>query len=284
MMGYKDVLVAVDSAPSARARIGLAAGLAERFGAHLIGLHHSISFEAPHVRGYFEYFNRSLDALYQEFAEQMRTDEATVRGVFEEIASHHSLSAEWRQSIGYPSHAAALHGRYVDLIVLGQPDPDYVHAALFQPSPAEVALAVGRPMLVVPYAGKWTDIGRSVVIGWDASRQATRAVNDALPFLTAAQTVTVLTVDPRDGPLGHGDVPGADIALHLARHAVKATAQSTVSAGIDVGNELLCRVSDLGADLLVMGAYGHSRERELVFGGATRTVLATMTVPVLMAH
>jgi len=284
-MGYKDILVAVDSAPSAEARIELAAGLAERFGAHLIGLYHSISFEAPHVRGYFEYFNRSLDDLYQEFAEQMRTDEAAVRGLFEEIASRHSLSAEWRQSIGYPSpHVAALHGRYVDLIVLGQPDPDYVHTALFQPSPAEVALAVGRPMLVVPYAGKWADIGRRVVIGWDASRQATRAVNDALPFLTAAETVTVLTVDPRDGPRGHGDVPGADIALHLARHGVKATAQSTVSTGIDVGNALLSRVSDLGADLLVMGAYGHSRERELVFGGATRTVLATMTVPVLMAH
>lgn len=283
-MGYKDVLVTLDSAPSSRARIELAAGLAERFSAHLVGLHHSLSPDAPFAPGYFEYFNPSFDAVNEQLAEQIRAEEAAMRGVFEEIAFRHSLSAEWRQDVGYPSQAAALHGRYVDLLVLGQPDPDYRYTALFQPSPAEVTLGVGRPVLVVPYAGKWGGIGRRVVIGWDASRPATRAVNDALPFLIAAETVTVLTIDPKDRPCGHGEVPGADIALHLARHGIKATAQSTVSAGIGVGNALLSRVSDLGADLLVMGAYGHSRERELVFGGATRTVLATMTVPVLMAH
>jgi len=91
-------------------------------------------------------------------------------------------------------------------------------------------------------------------------------------------------IDPENGPAGHGEVPGADIALHLARHGVKATIETTVSAGIGAGNALLSRASDLEADLLVMGAYGHSRVRELLLGGATRTVLESMTLPILMAH
>jgi nucleotide-binding universal stress UspA family protein len=283
-MGFKDILVTVDTVPTAGVRLELAANLAERFKAHLIGLQTSISPDAPQTRGYFEYFNQSLDAFREEFVERMRAEAAAARALFEEIAARHSVSAEWRQASGDPSHAAALHGRYVDLIVVGQPDPGDFRAALFQPSPGEVALALGRPLLVIPYAGTWTAIGRRVLIGWNASRQATRAVNDALPFLVTAETVTVLTIDPSHGAQGHGDVPGADIAQHLARYGVKTAVQSTVSGGIGVGDALLSWVSDVSADLLVMGAYGHSRDRELVFGGATRTVLESMTVPVLMAH
>jgi len=96
--------------------------------------------------------------------------------------------------------------------------------------------------------------------------------------------VTVLAVDPQPGPDGHGDIPGADIALHLARHGVKAQIERTVSAGVPIGELLLSRAADLGADLLVMGAYGHSRVRELLLGGATRSILASMTIPVLMSH
>ena len=86
---------------------------------------------------------------------------------------------------GYPSEAAAVHGRYVDLIVLGQTDPDNIGAALFHPHPEEVALAAGRPVLVVPYAGEFKECGRRVLVGWDASRAATRAVNDAMPLLVS---------------------------------------------------------------------------------------------------
>ncbi len=284
-MGFKDILVALDSAPPARGRIELAASLAERFNAHLIGLHTTVAAEAPRRRGYFDYFDRSLlDPLYRDFAEKMRTEAERARSLFEEIANRHGLSAEWRAAAGYPSETAALHGRYVDLIVLGQPDPDDTQAVLFRPLPGEVALAVGRPILVIPYAGSWAVIGQRVLVGWDASREATRAINDAMPLLVGAEAVTILAVDPPDGPAGHGDIPGADIALHLARHGVKAAIERTVSAGIGAGNALLSRAGDLGADLLVMGAYGHSRAHELLLGGATRTVLASTTLPVLMAH
>ena len=288
-MGFKDILVALDSAPAARGRIELAAALAERFGAHLIGLHAALGAEAPRRRGYFDYFDHSLlDPLYREYREKIEAEAERARALFEEIASRHGVSAEWRTASGYPSEVTALNGRYVDLIVLGQLDPDDPQAMLFRPLPEEVALGVGRPILVVPYAGSWKEIGRRVLVGWDASREATRAVNDAMPLLAGAQTVTILAVDPADGPAdhgaGHGEVPGADIALHLARHGVRATTEATVSAGIGAGNALLSRASDLDADLLVMGAYGHSRVRELLLGGATRTVLESMTLPVLMAH
>jgi nucleotide-binding universal stress UspA family protein len=145
-------------------------------------------------------------------------------------------------------------------------------------------MLAGRPILVVPYAGHFARIGQRVVIGWDASREAARAVNDAMPLLAAAEAVTVLTIDPEQSPRGHGEIPGADIALHLARHGVTAQVERTVSAGIGIGNTLLSRAADLEADLLVMGAYGHSRVRELLLGGVTRTMLTSMTLPVLMAH
>jgi nucleotide-binding universal stress UspA family protein len=284
-MGFRDILVALDTARPARGRAELAAALAERFAAHLVGLHTTLPAEAPRQRGYFEYFDRSLlDPLYREYREKMAAEGEATRRVFEEIAARHGLSTEWRSAAGYPSETTALHGRYVDLIVLGQPDPDDAQAALFRPLPEEVALAVGRPILVVPYAGSWAEIGRRVLVGWDASREATRAINDAMPLLAGAEAVTILAVDPADGPAGHGDVPGADIALHLARHGVAATVEVTVSSGIGTGNALLSRASDLGADLLVMGAYGHSRARELLLGGTTRTILESMTLPVLMAH
>jgi nucleotide-binding universal stress UspA family protein len=288
-MGFKDILVALDSAPAVRGRIELAAALAERFGAHLIGLHAALPVEAPRRRGYFDYFDHSLlDPLYREYREKMQAGAERAQSLFEEIAQRHGVSAEWRTAAGYPSEITALNGRYVDLIVLGQIDPDDPQTMLFRPLPEEVALGVGRPILVVPYAGSWKEIGRRVLVGWDASREATRAINDAMPLLAAAQTVTILAIDPAGGPAGdgggHGEVPGADIALHLARHGVKATIETTVSAGIGAGNALLSRASDLEADLLVMGAYGHSRVRELLLGGATRTVLESMTLPVLMAQ
>jgi nucleotide-binding universal stress UspA family protein len=284
-MGFKDILVALDTARPTHGRVELAAALAERFAAHLIGLHPTLPADAPRPHGYFDYFDRSLlDPLYREYEQKTQRESEATRHLFEEAATRHGLSAEWRAASGLPSAVTALHGRYVDLIVVGQPDPDDLQAALFRPLPEEVALAVGRPILVIPYAGSWTQIGRRVLVGWDSSREATRAINDAMPLLAGAEAVTVLVVDPADGPAGHGEVPGADIALHLARHGVKATVESTVSAGIGAGNALLSRASDLEADLLVMGAYGHSRVRELLLGGVTRTILESMTLPVLMAH
>ena len=266
-MAYKDLLVVLDAGSGGRARIEIAAGLAERYDAHLIGLTVALTAQ-PGL------WTAATDPSQGE----------SLHAAFEDAVRRRSLSAEWRAVNGHPTDAAAMHGRYADLIILGQIDTGDDQSPLRQPRPEEVALRVGRPTLIVPDIGAREPIGQRVLVAWDASREATRAVNDALPLLAAASSVTVLTVDPERNANSHGEVPGADIALHLARHGVAAAVETTVSAGIDIGDVLLSRASDLVADLMVMGAYGHSRVRELILGGATRTVLASMTVPVLMAH
>lgn len=284
-MGYKEILVSVDTAPAGAARLDLAAALAERFAAHLIGLHTSLMPLLPPSGGYFDHFDRSLiDELYGEFSDRLREREEAARSLFESVTEKRRLAAEWRVAAGYPSENAALHGRYVDLIVLGQSNPDDTEAVLFAPRPEEVALAAGCPVLVVPYAGRFEECGRRVLVAWNASRAATRAVNDAMPLLARAETVTVLCVDPGQDRRAHGEVPGMDIAVHLARHGVTASVATTVSGGIGIGNALLSWAGDNGADLLVMGAYGHARVREVLLGGATRTILESMTLPVLISH
>jgi nucleotide-binding universal stress UspA family protein len=281
-MSYKDLLVVLDSDAASRGRIALAAALAERFASHLVGLYPLPIPQAPRHLGYYD--PALLDPFFRELRAQAQEVSDKEREAFEHAASLRGLSAEWRVVDEGPQSDTALHARYVDLTILGQLDPDRSDADLVRPRPEHVTLASGRPILVVPYAGRFETVGRRVLIGWNATREATRAVNDAMPLLAAAEVVTVLTIDAREGPDAHGELPGADISLHLARHDVKAEVERTVSAGIPAGEVLLSRAADLGADLLVIGAYGHSRVRELLLGGATRSILQSMTVPVLMSH
>lgn len=280
-MSYKDLLVVLDAAPSARERIDLAAALAERFGAHLVGLYPLPTPRREHL-GYYD--PALLDPLFSQLCEAARIAAAKTREVFDHAADLRRLSAEWREIPEGPDASPALHARYADVTILGQLDPDRAETELIRPRPEHVAIASGRPVLIVPYAGHFENVGRRVLIAWSATREAARAVADAMPLLASAEMVTVLTIDARRTAAGHGELPGADITLHLARHGVKAQIETTVSAGLPVGEVLLSRLADLGADLLVMGAYGHSRAREVLLGGATRSVLHSMTVPVLMSH
>jgi len=281
-MSYKDLLVVLDSEATARERLDLAAALAERFAAHLVGLYPLPTPQAPRHLGYYD--PALLDPFFAELRERASSAAVKMRETFEHVTGLRRLSAEWREITEGPDADPVLHARYADLAILGQLDPDRVETESIQPRPEQVALASGRPVLIVPYAGRFDNVGRRIVIAWNSTREAARAVSDAMPFLESADLVNVLTIDPREGPDGHGELPGADIAVHLARHGVKAQIERTVSAGLPVGEVLLSRIADLGADLLVMGAYGHSRVRELLLGGATRSVLRSMTLPVLMSH
>jgi nucleotide-binding universal stress UspA family protein len=281
-MSYKDLLVVLDAAPDTAARIELAAGLAERFGAHLVGLYPVPSPELPRAAGYADL--AALEPIYRDWRARAMAQAEETRSAFEELARQRGIAVEWRAPGNGDEADPALHARYVDLAILGQRNPAGDDAALARPRPEQVTLASGRPVLVVPYAGHFATVGRNVVVAWNAGREAARAVADAMPLLAAAEAVTVLAVDPQIGPTAQGELPGADIALHLARHGVAAQTERTVSADVPIGEVLLSRLADLGADLLVMGAYGHSRTRELLLGGATRSILASMTVPVLMSH
>jgi nucleotide-binding universal stress UspA family protein len=281
-MSYKDMLVVLDPGSDTGGRIALAAGLAERFAAHLVGLYAVPNPGAAGVAGSFD--AALLEPLYQEWRSTALAQAEDCRRVFEHETGRRGVSAEWRAVAEGSEADPSVHARYADLAILGQLDPDDATMGMTRPRPERVVLAAGRPILAIPYAGRFETIGRRVLLGWDASREATRAVADAMPLLVAAEAVDVLAIDPREGPGAHGAVPGADISLHLARHGVKATVERTVSAGVPAGDVLLSRAADLGADLLVMGAYGHSRARELLLGGVTRTILQSMTLPVLMSH
>jgi nucleotide-binding universal stress UspA family protein len=144
--------------------------------------------------------------------------------------------------------------------------------------PDQLAIDCGRPVLVVPYAGRYPELGRNVMIAWKSGREAARAVFDALPILMEAQAVQILEVS--EGGLARD----TEIAAALGRHGIKPVVKSLAAVDIGIGDEILSRLADAGADLLVMGAYGHSRLSEFVFGGATRHILAHMTTPTLFSH
>jgi len=281
-MAYKNLLLVLDADESSRERISYAAAIAARFDAHLVGLYLTVS---SLTRDEYALLDIGiLDISFFSDPAKSRAETEKTRALFEEVTARRGVSAEWRTASGYPAGMAAMHGRYADLIVIGQLDAYDSQAGLLRARPEEVTMLAGRPVLVVPFAGHYERLGTSVLVGWDASREAARAVRDAMPLLARAEAVTVLTIDAEQSSFGHGEIPGADIALYLARHGVKAEVDRTVSAGIGIGDTLLSRAADYGADLLVMGAYGHSRVRELMLGGATRTVLQSMTLPVLMSH
>jgi len=278
-MAIKDILVHVDPSPRSAVRLDAAIRLARRFEAHVVGLHVESMETAP---GYAAVELRdALIRLNRQAAEGAARD---AKALFERHVAGTQLSTEWRIANGYVDDHVALHARYADLTILGQPDRTSDPSAPDETAIDRIILATGRPVLVVPYAGRFDTIGTRVLVAWDASREATRAVADAMPFLATAEAVTVLAVNPRGGLRRHGEVPAADIALHLARHGVKVEAAHDIAKDIGVADVLLSRAADLGVDLIVMGAYGHARVLEIALGGVTRSMLEHMTAPVLMAH
>jgi nucleotide-binding universal stress UspA family protein len=202
---------------------------------------------------------------------------------FEEAVRREGVSAEHRiieSSLGSAANRFGRIARHYDLSVVGQTAPDLavpddllIEAALFQS---------GRPAVVVPYIQKDDIQLNHVLICWDHSRNAARAVADALPFLVRSKKAEIVMVTRHDGK--PGDLPGAEIAGHLARHGVNVELRQLIAADVDVANAVLSYAADTGVDFIVMGAYGHSRLREFVLGGATYGMLRSMTVPVLMAH
>ena len=281
-MTLKNIEVFVDATPEGEKRADYAATLAHRCGAHLAGIH-CLSASRPESRA--AAFAVGGIAVRSSLAWQKAADEAVtarVRRRFEAISAQRDVNAEFREiRRGGPNEDLVLSSRHSDLVVIGQRElnelPGYVSAE-------RLLLASGTPILVVPGGWKSESIGKKILVGWNASREARRAVADALPFLAAASSVTILVVDPDKRAARHGEAPGADIALHLARHGVRVEVERVSSRGSAVADTMLAYAADHGVDLIVIGAYSHARSVEMVFGGVTRTLLKASPIPVLMSR
>lgn len=305
-MAIRDVVLHQGPDARSRARLDVAVALAKAHDARVTGVFVKVdpgapaSWRMPFAREEIAEWLGTLDRMSGEAEE-----------TFETRLAEEGLEGHWRVMAGDPTEAMIACARHGDLTVIGQTsrdEPDYA-----VPMPDQLVLGAGAPVLIVPYAGRLEAIGARVLVAWDGGREASRAVRDALPILERATKVVVHRVKPPD--TGHW--AGADVCAYLARHGVPVAAShaalgpeaETVSPVLqtvggfgfqqpgpwkesrhpalgeaDVGDALLSAAADCAADLLVMGAYGRSRIREIVLGGTTRQILATMTLPVLMSH
>jgi nucleotide-binding universal stress UspA family protein len=274
----KDVIVSLSTGAKETPAAAYAVSVADTFGAHIAGIAFSLEPVVPAtVMG-----GVPADFIDAQRAEANKIARAATLG-FDRAASAAGLSTETHVFEVSIAGAADVFGRLArrfDLTVVGQEEPDtfgpeglIVEAALFES---------GRPVIVVPYIQRTGLKLDRVLVCWDAGRAAARAIGAAIPLLERAKEVHVVVVagerHKRD------ELPGADIGQHLARHGIKVEVNRLAASDVDVASVILSYAADLSADFLVMGGYGHSRLREFVLGGVTRSILASMTVPTFMAH
>jgi nucleotide-binding universal stress UspA family protein len=280
-MTYKTILVHCNDKKRVSRIVGAAVELAERFQAHLVGL--SV---APPVLIVPAGVPGSPDTMViDERCNVYRRDNPAMKAVFQAAVEGKTLTSEWREEDAGTStiaDAVIRHARTADLVVAAQRDWHWSVSAEFDVGD-RLAVAAGRPVLMIPNEGVHSGIGSKVVVASNGRREATRAAFDALSLLQQAEQVKVLAVDPLSEGQDAGAFAASDLCVALARHGIACEAVAAASDG-NVGATLLSRAIEYRADLLVMGCYGHSRLSELVFGGATRHILGHMAIPVLMSH
>lgn len=279
-MDYQNILVHLDMSKAMPQRIETALHVAKRFDAHLTGLFNvfqpasrpiSMITEPPEQRAAKEKLQ----------TERLGAEEALFRKELERAG----VDGDWKLSKQLPNLAIPKAARLADLVIAGQYDPDDPESFIAEQFLENLVLSCGRPVLLVPYAGRHPDVGGTVCVAWDGSREASRALHDALPFLVRAGKVIIFSINA-SGDIHDPHIRGDEIAAVVARHGAKNVVIEEVDGVHDISNGslLLSRAADFGADMIVMGCYGHARLRELFLGGVTRTILKSMTVPVLMSH
>lgn len=286
-MQLQDLMVVLDGSARRAAILDVAVALARRHDAHLIGF---CPLDLLYPSNLAFALSGYPDVLaLQDAADQLRAQaEEKARGIeadFRERLRRDGLRGNWEVAGGAAGEAVARRARAADLLVLGQNDPAHPPPISVRHLLEEALMNCGRPLLIVPFAGAFATIGSNVLIGWNGTREAVRALHDALSLIEPTATASVLTVEPARSASETTEIPGAEIAEHLARHGLKISAARTVTDnGITDADALLAYASDNGADLLVVGGYGHSRARETILGGVSRALLDHMTLPVLMSH
>ena len=280
-MALKSLVVFVDPSPAGEARVRYAVRLAMQHEAHLIGV-----FVVPpawnsdpadcYIKG-----GAAIEEMVQRHSAIERAALRAAGERFEALAGRESYSVEFRViRDGHDDDLARLHCLYTDLVVVGHPPPGGLPG---RRTPERMMITTGIPFLIVPDGWRHDSVATNVVLAWNASREARRAITDSLPILQAAESVSVLIVDPEKNP-HHGQEPGSDIAHFLSRHRVATHVERLSSQGKPVAQVILNYATANNSDLVVLGAYSHSRARELFFGGVTRSLLSAVTVPMLIAH
>jgi nucleotide-binding universal stress UspA family protein len=259
-VSIKSILAYLDPAANTRAVLDVAVELARRHRAHLVGLH-------------------AVPASVAESATESCAE--ALQNEFQARATQVQLSHEWLSRRGNEERGVVLESRTHDLLVIGQANPatrglwpqphDLLESALIKS---------GHPLIAVPCRGSFASVGERILVAWNGAREVARAVEDAMPILEKAATVTLLTVDWRSGEALSVD----HLVVLLERHGVEVGVQGARSFGRPIGEVLLSKARELHCDLLVMGGYGHSPLREHLFGGATYFVVEHMDLPVLLSH
>jgi nucleotide-binding universal stress UspA family protein len=271
-MTIKDILVHVDTAPSSDARLDLAAALARRCNAFLIG-----AFVLPST-DLLELADSAAAVTMALNLPELEESTAAAEERFHTLLKREDVSGEWYATRGRAEDCLAQRALTADLVILGQRDPERL---MILERPEEVILNCGRPVLVVPYVGRFDHLGDNALLAWNGSREASLAVHGALPLMAPTNRMTALSVGRKAADVeAHSD----ELIGHLARYGLNATIELIKKTRLTAAETMLSRAADLAADLIVMGAYGHSRLRETILGGMTRDMLRHMTIPVLMAH
>lgn len=289
MSDYRHVLVHVSDSDRTGRVVSRAASVAADHGASLLAVH---AVEPLHLGAYLSPETAMTAASLGQEAERKRTAQA--QAVVRTVAEARGLAIDFLSSGGDPVQAIYARSWVADLVVMGQPDPED-HEGPSRRFASQVLVSAGCPVLFIPDTTPTDPCGTRILVAWSASRESARAVRDALPLLRRADAVEVLRFGADD--LGLAGSPDAVVA-YLAAHGVRATATvrpvrdipfserllTPTVVDASIAELLLSHAADIDADLIVMGGYGHTRAYELVLGGVTRTLLGSMTVPVLMSH
>jgi nucleotide-binding universal stress UspA family protein len=278
-MSFRDILVHLKSYEAWSAHIDVAADLAKRFNAHLTGLFNDADLAIlKHLASGPGGGQEFLAIREAEAAAKL----ASAKAKFVAEMTRRGVTHSFEHAEGRANEILALVGRFHDLIVTEQTDA--AHDEFNWTDAEDAAIRCGRPCLVVPHKGHSGGLGDNIVIAWNGSREASRALSAAMPFIETARQVTVLTGEFREVAPSATRMPALDISSYLARHAKQLRTQSIAGKDREAGEEILAAVQATGADLLVMGAFGRHGFAQMIFGSATGHVLRRLTVPALMAN